>query len=145
MKWMVDFDEAEAKGMALRIPCRRRCVRAGLDSLIVFGVATSVGADAAQRQLADLLDAHHYTDGLEFLRLGTPTNNTDDRRAGYEPDDPGPQRSFADEVASDPAAARRAIQRDARRRRARTAGRRIAPVLGRIGVASTSMICTCAA
>jgi hypothetical protein len=40
------------------------------------------------------LDAHHYTDGLEFLRQGTPTNNTDDRRAAYDSEDPGHQRSF---------------------------------------------------
>ncbi len=49
-------------------------------------------------QLADLLDAHHYTDGLAFVRPGTPTNNTDDRRAGYSSQDPGHARSFAIEV-----------------------------------------------
>ena len=38
---------------------------------------------------AALLDAHHYTDGLAFIRPGTATNNTEDRRAGYNSDDPG--------------------------------------------------------
>lgn len=98
MLWLVDFDEAKDAGMALRIPIPPAVLAAGIDSLMVFGVAGSPDpADTAGR-LADLLDAHHYTDGLGFLRFGTPTNNTDDRRAGYDSDDPGHRRSFVDEV-----------------------------------------------
>ena len=100
----------------------------------MFGVATSLGWQTPPRaQLANLLDAHHYTDGLEFLRFGTPTNNTDDRRAAAAATIPGTTRSFANEVASDPPSARRAIQRGAPRRRARPAAAAVAPVLGRIG------------
>src|SRR5688572_618323 len=83
MKWMIDFAEAESAGMALRIPVPAAALSAGLDSLVVFGVVRSVGVADTANQLADLLDAHHYTDGLAFVRPGTPTNNTDDRRAGY--------------------------------------------------------------
>jgi hypothetical protein len=103
MKWMVDFNEAEAKGMALRITVPPAALAARLDSLLVFGVATSLTGSAAAAQLANLLDAHHYTDGLEFLPLGTPTNNTDARRAAASKDDPLHQRSFAIEIAFDPA------------------------------------------
>jgi hypothetical protein len=103
MKWMVDFNEAESKGMALRITVPPAALAAGLDSLLVFGVATSLTGSAASAQLASLLDAHHYTDGLEFLPIGTPTNNTDARRAATTKDDPLHQRSFALEVAFDPA------------------------------------------
>ena len=75
---------------------RRPCMAAGIDSLVVFGV---VGRSRCRgrRPISwpDLLDAHHYTDGLAFVRPGTPTNNTDDRRAGYGDDDPGHERSFA--------------------------------------------------
>jgi hypothetical protein len=103
MKWMVDFDEAEKKGMALRIAVPPASLAAGLDSLLVLGVATSLTGSAAAAQLAALLDAHHYTDGLEFLPFGTPTNNTDARRAAATKDDDLHQRSFATEVAFDPA------------------------------------------
>jgi hypothetical protein len=105
MMWMVDFDAAEACGMALRITVPPATLAAGLDSLVVFGVASSLGATDTAAQLADLLDAHHYTDGLEFLRFGTPTNNTDDRRAAYDSEDPGHARSFGNEVVADASSA----------------------------------------
>ena len=102
MKWMTDFDEAESAGMALRIPIPVATLTAGLDSLVVFGVGRSLSVAETADQLANLFDAHHYTDGFAFIRPGTPTNNTDDRRAGYSSDDPGHQRSFDLEVAGTP-------------------------------------------
>jgi hypothetical protein len=102
MKWMVDFDEAETKGMALRIAIPGATLAAGLDSLFVLGVASTNATDTAAL-LADLLDAHHYTDGADFIRLGTPTNNTADRRAGCSSVDPG-RAGYASEVVADPAA-----------------------------------------
>ncbi len=132
MMWMVDFNAAEAVGMALRITIPPATLAAGIDSLVVFGVAGSLGVTNTATQLADLLDAHHYTDGLEFLRYGTPTNNTDDRRAGYNSEDPGHVRSFGNEVVANPANAPNAT-------RVGTAlglpSARIAPTLGRIGQA----------
>ena len=136
MKWMVDFDAAEANGMGLRIAIPAATLAAGIDSLFVLGAAASQTADATASQLADLLDAHHYTDGLEFLHVGTQTNNTDDRRAGYRSDDPGHARSFALEVATDPST----LDADTNAVRVGTAlglpGARVAPVLGRIGQAA---------
>lgn len=133
MVWMIDFDAAEANGMALRITVPPAVLTAGIESLVVFGVATSLGVVDTAMQLADLLDAHHYTDGLEFLRFGAPTNNTDDRRAAYDSEDPGHARSFDNEVVSHPASAANAL-------RVGTAlgipFSRIAPTLGRIGQAS---------
>ncbi|MEJ8823735.1 hypothetical protein WKW80_17115 [Variovorax humicola] len=102
MLWMVDFNEAEKVGMALRIAIPAALLAAGLDSLFVLGTASTNANDTAA-QLAALLDAHHYTDGAEFLRTGTPTNNTADRRAGYDPSDAGRAQSFATEVMFDPA------------------------------------------
>src|SRR5262245_11655025 len=102
MKWMTEFNEAESAGMALRIPIPPATLAAGLDSLVVFGVARSLSVAETANQLADLLDAHHYTDGLAFVRPGTPTNNSDDRRADYNSSDPGHARSFAIEVAGTP-------------------------------------------
>lgn len=102
MRWMTDFDEAETAGMALRIPIAASVMTAGIDNLLVFGVVQSLTVAQTATQLADLLDAHHYTDGLAFVRPGTPTNNTEDRRAGYTTDDPGHQHSFATEVENTP-------------------------------------------
>jgi hypothetical protein len=132
MMWMVDFDEAEANGMALRITIPAATLTAGLDSLVVFGVAASLGTANTAAQLADLLDAHRYTDGLEFLRFGTPTNNTDDRRTAFSTEDPGHARSFGIEVAGDPTQAPNAA------RLGRALGLppdRIPLTLGRIGQA----------
>ena len=100
MRWMIDFDAAEAKGMALRIPIDAPTLASGIDALFVLGAAASATAADTSLQLGRLLDAQHYTDGLEFLRPGTPSNNTAERRAGYSSDDPGHERSFATEVAA---------------------------------------------
>ena len=90
-EWMVDFDEARNVGMGLRMhlsglsgfdPSR------GFDRLLVVGVKASLDADATPDWLVDLLDAHHYTDGLEFLEQGTPTNNHDDASGYSRADDP---------------------------------------------------------
>src|SRR5499427_464136 len=102
MKWMTDFNEAESIGMALRIPIPAATAAAGLDSLLVFGVTRSLSVADTANQLASLLDAHHYTDGLAFVRPGTPTNNADDRRSGYDSSDPGHERSFRIEVDGTP-------------------------------------------
>jgi hypothetical protein len=102
MKWMVDFEAAERSGMALRVAIPAPVLSEGIDSLIVMGVAASLDPAQSAKQLAAVLDGHHYTDGLEFLRQGTPTNNTDDRSAGTGSADRSQDRSFAGEVAGAP-------------------------------------------
>ncbi len=104
MQWMVDFDAAEKIGMALRIAVPAATLAAGIDSLFVLGAAAALDADDGAAAFGALLDAHHYTDGLAFQRLGTPTNNTADRRSGYGANDPGHARSFATEILADPGA-----------------------------------------
>jgi len=94
MRWMVDFVAAEECGMGLRIPIPAATLAAGIESLFVFGAATSAAADESAAQLSRQLDAQHYTDGLEFLRIGTPSNNTETERSAYGADDPGNERSF---------------------------------------------------
>ena len=54
-------------------------------------------ANEGAKQLGEQLDAQHYTDGLEFLRFGTPSNNTSAERSGYGAEDAGHERSFATE------------------------------------------------
>ena len=94
MRWMVDFDAAEECGMGLRIPIPVPTLAAGIESLFVFGAAAATAADESARLLGRQLDAQHYTDGLEFLRIGTPSNNTETERSAYGAKDPGQERSF---------------------------------------------------
>ncbi|MER5334183.1 hypothetical protein [Micromonospora sp. NPDC002717] len=94
MSWMVDFDEAHARGMAMKLrlpdPPPERIAR-----LVVVGAETSLTPDQGARELADTLAAHRYTRGLGFLNEGTPTNLTPDAGTGpgdvtRPPDTPTP-------------------------------------------------------
>src|SRR5262249_20079711 len=97
MRWMIDFDGAEACGMALRMPLAQTLDLASIDLVIVTGVNSALDRDAAPQHLAAILDAHPYTDGLAFVAPGTPSNNTRNERAGFSSSDPRAERSFADE------------------------------------------------
>ena len=94
MQWMSDFDEAERIGMAMRMTLPAAVAQAGIDVLLVFGVADALDADASAAALASLVDAHHYTNGCAFVRPGTPTNSTEDVPSGYDSADPLRRRSF---------------------------------------------------
>ncbi|WP_254532749.1 BGTF surface domain-containing protein [Natrinema gelatinilyticum] len=83
MKWMFDFDAAKTVGMGLEVPLTEEHVDAGIDRLVVVGVKTGMDDRTAAAHLRELLDAHHYTEGLEFLAQGTPSNNTLDEPSGY--------------------------------------------------------------
>ncbi|HHH28575.1 MAG TPA: hypothetical protein ENK57_09555 [Polyangiaceae bacterium] len=79
MKWMVDYDEAVAAGMAVTIDLDKYpdVWTKGLDVLLAVGVSTKRGDDA-DAELTELLQAHHYSEGLAFAPQGVPTNNTDE-------------------------------------------------------------------
>ncbi len=81
-QWLVDFNRALDRGMALRIPLADG---GGLDRLVVLGVRASADGAEGARRLAALLDAHHYTGGLALSPPGTPTNNTETVRSGWKP------------------------------------------------------------
>jgi hypothetical protein len=98
MRWMVDFDAAESVGMALRVVLPQPVAAAGLDSVVVFGLAQALPVEQAGAAVADLLEGHRYTDGLAFLAAGTPTNNTQLQRSEHSSRDPEHEKSFAAEV-----------------------------------------------
>ncbi len=93
MRWMIDFDEAERRGMAMRLKLPAASAQQGIDALVVFGVA-ELDPTAGSAAIAALLDAHHYTDGLGFLRVGTPTNNSVEAASGWSSLDSMHGRSF---------------------------------------------------
>jgi hypothetical protein len=83
LRWLVDYDEAVAAGMALTVPITADEARDGFDEVLVIGLA-GVDADDGAERLAAMLDAHHYTPGgLALLPVGTPTNNTEAESAGH--------------------------------------------------------------
>jgi hypothetical protein len=93
MRWMAEFDRAEEVGMALRVPLPDPLDTAAVDVLVVSGVTEGM----PEHGIADLLDCHRYTDGLELLAPATPSNNTTGERAGWTGRDPRGARSFAAE------------------------------------------------
>ncbi|MEV4627319.1 hypothetical protein AB0J90_13605 [Micromonospora sp. NPDC049523] len=88
MGWMIDPAEGAANGMLLRIPLGPDQLQ--LDRLVVLGVRVETRAGEpgvadptrGAADLAALLAAHRFTDGLALLAQGTPTNNTDRARSG---------------------------------------------------------------
>jgi hypothetical protein len=95
MKWILDFDEAEKVGMGIRVKMTKAAAEAGLDFLLVAGIRENPDAGTDWTPLlAELFDAHHYTDGLGFVGLGTPTNNTSDAPSGFNSKDPGHEDSY---------------------------------------------------
>ncbi|MBE2315697.1 hypothetical protein DVA67_006905 [Solirubrobacter sp. CPCC 204708] len=78
-QWLVDFDQAVARGMAVRVAADPE----GYDRVLVLGLRASLDGTQSAQRLAHLLDAHHYTDGLAVLGPGVATNNTDTVRSGW--------------------------------------------------------------
>lgn len=83
MRWMTDFDAAEAIGMGLRIPLSDEDAQAGFDRVVVLGTKASWDAATTATRLAQLFDAHHYTGSLAFVGQNVPTNNSADGSSGY--------------------------------------------------------------
>jgi hypothetical protein len=97
MKWMVEFDEAERVGMAVRFTMSKTVADKGFDFLLVTGIRKTSDPLESTTILKNLLNAHHYTDGLSFIQPGTPSNNTEDTPAGFSSKDAGYETSYAAE------------------------------------------------
>lgn len=89
VRWMVDFSEARARGMAVKLrlpdPPPTRIAR-----LVVLGVETALTPEEGARELGDALAAHRYTRGVGFLPEGTPTNVTPSASVEAGAGDSGP-------------------------------------------------------
>ncbi|SCF19725.1 hypothetical protein GA0074695_4247 [Micromonospora viridifaciens] len=98
LRWLTDFDEAAAAGMAITIPITAQEAATGFDRVYVLGLSAGTDPQAGARMLAEQLDNHHYSPrGLALVPVGTPTNNTDAGTAGYRGGE-DPDRSFAVEL-----------------------------------------------
>lgn len=114
-KWMVDFEDAKERGMALEIDLRSEIIAAGeISSMIVFGVEGGKYRKEDAEQIKELLAYHERSSGLGFMPQGSITNNIQGSPtewtfqdsdleqiiARLERDTPAPQGSNADELQS---------------------------------------------
>ncbi len=81
-RWVMDFNAALNEGMAITIRLADLDYQKGFDRVIAIGMKTSVDAQQGVDLFEGLINAHHYTDGIGFLRHGTPTNNTQTAKSG---------------------------------------------------------------
>ncbi len=96
MRWMTDFDRAVESGMGFRITVTDAQVRTGFDRLIAIGVRLSADERDGRTLVEDLFSHHQRTrKGFGFVRLGTPTNNVEDKTSGFSRID-DPDVSFDD-------------------------------------------------
>ena len=80
-EWLADYAEAERVGMGVTVPLRRV---GKVDRLVVYGVRRSLDPDATASEFEALFDAHRCSQGIAFVPQGTPTNNTETDRAGWQ-------------------------------------------------------------
>ncbi|RAJ81879.1 hypothetical protein CLV59_104104 [Chitinophaga dinghuensis] len=92
IKWMTDYETAEAAGMAVSIDLSDAEWEMGIDKVVVVGV-TDADSVNGKNLLEELLTNHTYSqDGMAFLKPGTPTNNTTQRKSAFAPGDQDDQR-----------------------------------------------------
>ncbi|WP_405775996.1 hypothetical protein [Streptomyces sp. NBC_01538] len=72
--WLTTYARAEEAGMALTVELPTPIGRPRVDRLVVLGAHVTRDADASRQAFEALLDAHHHTVGLSFVRPGAPTN-----------------------------------------------------------------------
>lgn len=86
MLWMVEYREALKVGMAVSIDLTETQAANGFDKVFVLGVKNTNTTDSEQL-LTELMQGHIYApDGMSFLKVGSPTNNTQKDPSGYKPD-----------------------------------------------------------
>jgi hypothetical protein len=84
LKWMVDFEEAVAKGMGFKTDLTPEQAEIGFDRLFVLGVRLSADKEEGKNAVETLIDHHHHSrKGIAILSQGTPTNNTENESSKY--------------------------------------------------------------
>jgi DNA uptake protein ComE-like DNA-binding protein len=85
-RWVMDFSEAENRGMGIRITGEYMAegtdLLNGFSRLIVVGIRLTE-AQTGQQILEQCIENHHFSTGFGFLEYGTPTNNTEHVSSGH--------------------------------------------------------------
>jgi hypothetical protein len=97
--WIADFAEAERRGMAVRVALPPAVATLPLTVAVLGLPDDSLGDDAAAAAgagaLAGLIAAHRFTDGVDLLAVGTPTNHVGDAAPPWASIAADPDRRFA--------------------------------------------------
>lgn len=87
IRWMTDYETAVRSGMAITVPLPhddREFRKAKFSVIYVLGVKDNVNPKA----LEDFFNGHIYgASGMDFLKIGTPTNSFDGIVSGYNSDE----------------------------------------------------------
>ncbi|MDT5292549.1 MAG: hypothetical protein QOF88_7438, partial [Mycobacterium sp.] len=106
LRWLVDFDDAVAKGMGFKVNLTEHNLPSAFDRLFVLGIRLASDAIEAADELAELITHHQASrKGFSLLPQGRPTNNTDAATAGYtwwENPDESFQHFFETDPTDDP-------------------------------------------
>ncbi|HYI60042.1 MAG TPA: hypothetical protein VEX66_17875 [Microlunatus sp.] len=78
LRWLVDYPAAVEVGLGLTVPLP--LPGQNIRRVLVYGVRAGLDAAESAERLEGMLRSHRFTDGVEFLAQGTPTNNTDSVR-----------------------------------------------------------------
>lgn len=83
LAWLTDYARAIEVGMAvtLRLPARMKVAR-----VVALGVRFSLSPADAATALETLFSEHRFTDGIDILPQGSPTNNTDGAESAFTTD-----------------------------------------------------------
>ncbi len=82
LRWLIDFAQAEAVGMGVRIPLTRVESTEGFSRILVIGLRFSTDRAGSASLVSRLFESHRYSQGVSIVPQGTPTNNTDDAQSG---------------------------------------------------------------
>jgi hypothetical protein len=94
MRWMIDFDRAEAMGMAMRFRVGSSEAIFGVHRLLVVGIKSSAGKEG-EKLLSDWIASQHYSQGIGLVGTGIPTNNTRGTSTSFTSGDSDSESSYA--------------------------------------------------
>ncbi|MFT5822531.1 MAG: hypothetical protein ACI8ZM_003787, partial [Crocinitomix sp.] len=98
IKWLSDFKEAENIGMGLSIPLLGS-EDTHIERILVLGLKLTADKVEATSLFEELIENHHYTSGgFSLIPQGTPTNNTEGSKSGYNKIDTDAEITFETEV-----------------------------------------------
>ena len=93
-KWMSDFSQAVQAGMGIKISLEAQ-EETGIAKIIVLGLKLDADKTESTALVEELVENHQYTKGgFSFIKQGTPTNNTEDAKSGFDPSSQATNESY---------------------------------------------------
>ena len=82
-EWLFDFTKAEKIGMAVQIQLSVDDEKKGFTKIIALGIKASTNEQTSTTLLTELMKNHEFTNGCSLLKIGTPTNNTNETQSDF--------------------------------------------------------------